>query len=258
MDAGGKDGVIRNVFTGINPAGVRVHQLRRAHRGGAGPRLPLAGPRRLPGHGEIGVFNRSHYEDVLVVRVEAGVRKRWRRRYEHIRAFERLLDRRRHAIVKLFLNISKEEQRALPGPGRQPRRAVEVPPRRPRGPALWDDYMAAYGTPWPRRPPTQAPWYVVPGDRKWVRNLAVAHSLSTRSTLDPQYPRRRGHRGPRHVAHRRPEGPRATTGAACENALDVSYNLARMGVLIAPLSLDDAVAALGEHPDASCSPAAPT
>ena len=136
MDAVGKDGVIRSVMTGINPAGIRVAQLPGAQRRGARPRLPVAGPPQHARAGAtIGVFNRSHYEDVLIVRVKHLVPKdRWRRRYHHIREFERMLVDEGTAIVKLFLHISEDEQRATAaGPHQQTGGTLEVPHQRPRG-----------------------------------------------------------------------------------------------------------------------------
>ena len=191
MDAGGKDGLIRTVLTGINPAGIRVTSfgvpsdtelahdyLWRVH--------PACPPR-----GQIGVFNRSHYEDVLVVRVKELVpEEQWRRRYEHIRAFERLLVDEGTAIVKLFLTISKEEQRErfqdrVDSPDERWKfRLGDLEDR-----ALWPQYMAAYREALAETSTDDAPWYVVPGDRKWVRNLAAAHILhDALERLDPRYP----------------------------------------------------------------------
>ena len=191
MDAGGKDGVIRTVMTGFNPAGVQVASfgvpsdeerdhdfLWRIHR-------------QTPARGQIGVFNRSHYEDVLVVRVKELVpTARWRRRYRHIREFERMIVDEGTAIVKLYLNISRDEQRA------RLQDRIDSPDERwkfRRGDlddrALWDDYRAAFRDALRATSTANAPWYVVPADRKWVRNLAVAHVLRQHlEQLDPQYP----------------------------------------------------------------------
>ena len=191
MDAGGKDGLIRTVFTGINPAGVRVTSF------GVPSDTELAHDYlwrihpACPARGQIGVFNRSHYEDVLVVRVKGLVPEdRWRRRYEHIRAFERLLVDEGTAIVKLFLNISKEEQRerfqdrvdSLDEQWKFRRGDLEDR-------ALWPQFMDAYREALAETSTDDAPWYVVPGDRKWVRNLAAAHILhDVLERLDPRYP----------------------------------------------------------------------
>lgn len=191
MDAGGKDGVLREVLTGLNPAGVRVRgfgvptEEERAHD------FLWRIHRHTPAKGEIVVFNRSHYEDVLVVRVkELAPAATWRRRYEHIKRFERLLVEEGTAVVKLFLNVSKEEQRErfqdrIDDPDEQWKfRHGDLDDR-----ARWDDYMAAYRDALTKTSTDEAPWFVVPGDRKWVRNLCVAHILGDVLTrLDPRYP----------------------------------------------------------------------
>ena len=137
------------------------------------------------------MFNRSHYEDVLVVRVKGLVpRSRWRRRYRHIRDFERMLVDEGTSVVKLYLNISKEEQRL------RLQDRVDSPDERWKfrkgdldDRALWDDYMAAFTDAMRETSTEDAPWYVVPGDRKWVRNLVVAKILrDLLERLDPQYP----------------------------------------------------------------------
>ncbi|NNE12177.1 MAG: polyphosphate kinase 2 family protein [Ilumatobacter sp.] len=191
MDAGGKDGTIRSVLTGVNPAGVdvnafgvpseeeRLHDyLWRVHA-------------HAPPYGIIGIFNRSHYEDVLVVRVKELVpEQRWRRRYGHIRDFERLLHDEGTSVVKIFLNVSSEEQRE------RLQDRVDDPDERWKfrlgdldDRALWDDYQLAYRDAIRETSTDDAPWYVVPADRKWVRNLTVARILHHHLELiDPQYP----------------------------------------------------------------------
>jgi PPK2 family polyphosphate:nucleotide phosphotransferase len=191
MDAGGKDGVIRSVMTGINPAGLDVvsfgvpsdeelahDYLWRVHR-------------RTPERGRIGVFNRSHYEDVLVVRVKGLVPKpTWRRRYRQIREFERTLVEEGTAVVKLFLNVSAEEQRLrlqdrIDTPEERWKfRAGDLDER-----ARWDDYQLAFRDALRATSTRDAPWFVVPADRKWARDLAVARILrDVLERLDPQYP----------------------------------------------------------------------
>jgi PPK2 family polyphosphate:nucleotide phosphotransferase len=191
MDAGGKDGTIRSVFAGVNPQGVRVTSFKAP----AGREVVQDYLWRVhanaPGHGEIGIFNRSHYEDVLVARVRALVAEgRWRARYRHIREFERLLVDEGTTIVKVFLHISPEEQRQrLQSRLNTPRknwkfRAGDLDDRK-----LWPDFMEAYEDAIAETSTDWAPWYVVPADRKWVRNFAVStlliHALET---MDPQYP----------------------------------------------------------------------
>ena len=191
MDAGGKDGVLREVFTGLNPAGIRVTSF------GVPTEKELAHDflwrvhRHVPADGQIAVFNRSHYEDVLVVRVKnLAPTAVWRGRYNHIRQFERLLVDEGTAIVKLFLHISAEEQRErlqdrIDSPDERWKfRLGDLDDRK-----LWPKYMKAYRDALVRTSTTDAPWFVIPGDRKWVRNLTVARILRhTLERLDPQFP----------------------------------------------------------------------
>ncbi len=191
MDAGGKDGVLRNVFTGINPAGVRVTSFRAPNEEELAHDYLWRAHRHTPAKGEIGVFNRSHYEDVLVVRVKGLVAPSvWRKRYAHIRNFEQLLVDEGTAIVKLFLHVSNEEQRArlqdrVDSPHERWKfRLGDLDDRK-----LWPDYMRAYRDALARTSTPSAPWYVVPADRKWVRDLTVALILRhTLRRLDPKYP----------------------------------------------------------------------
>ncbi|HEY1278542.1 MAG TPA: polyphosphate kinase 2 family protein [Acidimicrobiales bacterium] len=191
IDAGGKDGTTRSVFSGVNPQGVRVVSFK----------VPAGRETRqdylwrvhanCPGHGEIGIFNRSHYEDVVAVRVHDLVpEKQWRRRYRHIEEFERLLSDEGTRIVKIFLHISREEQRQrlqarIDDPKKNWKfRAGDLDDR-----ARWDDLMAAYEDALTKTSTEWAPWYVIPADRKWVRNVAVSTLLvETLEAMDPQYP----------------------------------------------------------------------
>jgi PPK2 family polyphosphate:nucleotide phosphotransferase len=191
MDAGGKDGVLREVLTGLNPAGVRVNTFGVPSDEELGHDFLWRIHRHVPAKGQIVVFNRSHYEDVLVVRVkQLAPPAVWRKRYAHIRRFERILVDEGTTIVKLFLHISPEEQRLrlqdrIDSPDERWKfRAGDLDDRK-----LWDDYMRAYRDALARTSTERAPWYVVPGDRKWARNLTVARILrSTLERLDPQYP----------------------------------------------------------------------
>jgi PPK2 family polyphosphate:nucleotide phosphotransferase len=191
MDAGGKDGTIEHVFRGMNPQGVRVASFK------APTEVELAHDflwrvhQQAPRHGEIGVFNRSHYEDVLVVRVHDLVPEPvWRDRYAHIRAFEELLTAGGTTIVKLFLHISEEEQaerlRArLDDPTKHWKFRKGDLDERER----WDDYQAAFEDAIAETSTEAAPWYVIPADRKWYRNWAVLRILTeTLEAMDPQYP----------------------------------------------------------------------
>ena len=179
MDAGGKDGTIRRVFEGVNPSGVDVASFKRpTDRELAHDYLWRVHP-HVPGDGELVIFNRSHYEDVLIVRVMDLVpRKRWSKRYRHIVDFEQMLVDEGTTILKLFLHISKDEQRErlqarLDEPDRHWKfdEGDLVPRER------WDDYMEAFEDAISATSTDDAPWYVIPADRKWYRNLVVSEIL---------------------------------------------------------------------------------
>jgi PPK2 family polyphosphate:nucleotide phosphotransferase len=191
MDTGGKDGTIRKVFSGVNPQGVDVV--------GFGVPTPLELTHdylwrvhaRMPAKGRIAIHNRSHYEDVLVVRVDALVPgERWAKRYDHIVAFEQMLADEGTTIVKLYLNISNEEQRRrLQARLDDPTKRWKFNPGDLETRAKWDAYVAAYEEAISRTAQDRAPWYVVPADRKWYRNLVVAKILvETLERLDLRYP----------------------------------------------------------------------
>lgn len=191
MDTAGKDSTISHVFRTVNPQGVRVTSFKKPTA------LELAHDylwrvhQHTPARGEIGIFNRSHYEDVLVVRVHRLVPPEvWRRRYDHINAFERLLSDEGTRIVKFFLHISKDEQRKrLEARLENPRKNWKFNPADLAERKRWDDYMAAYADALSRTSSEQAPWYAVPADRKWQRNLIVASVLAeTLEAMNPQYP----------------------------------------------------------------------
>ncbi len=191
MDAGGKDGTIRSVLTGVNPAGVDVNGFGVPTDEERGHDFLWRIHAHTPAKGMIGVFNRSHYEDVLVVRVKELVpEKVWRRRYDHIRNFEELLHDEGTSVLKIFLNVSAEEQRE------RLQDRVDDPDERWKfrlgdldDRALWNDYQRAYRDAIRETSTDDAPWYVVPADRKWVRNLVVAQILRHHlEMIDPQYP----------------------------------------------------------------------
>ncbi|MGA7097386.1 MAG: PPK2 family polyphosphate kinase [Acidimicrobiia bacterium] len=191
IDTGGKDGTISHVFTGVNPQGVHVHgfgvpsEQERAHD------YLWRIHRETPEDGAIAIFNRSHYEDVLVVRVkELAPEEVWRRRFHHMVEFERMLVDEGTSVVKLFLHISKEEQRErlqarLDEPDKRWKFSKgDLDDRR-----LWDDYMEAFEEAITRTSTSFAPWYVVPADRKWYRNLVVSKILiETLERMAPGYP----------------------------------------------------------------------
>jgi PPK2 family polyphosphate:nucleotide phosphotransferase len=191
MDAGGKGGVVRSVMSNLNPAGVEVTGFGKPTEEELAHDFLWRVHANTPARGRIGIFDRSHYEDVLVVRVRELVpEKVWRRRYDHIVNFEELLTDEGTDVVKFFLNISSEEQRErlqdrVDDPDEQWKfRLGDLDDR-----ALWDDYMAAFQDALRKTSTDAAPWYAVPGDRKWVRNLVVAHALRrVLESIDPEYP----------------------------------------------------------------------
>jgi PPK2 family polyphosphate:nucleotide phosphotransferase len=191
MDTGGKDGTIRRVFGRSNPQGVRVANFK------APTRIELAHDylwrvhAQSPATGEIVVFNRSHYEDVLIVRVLGLVpQERWQRRYDHIAAFEQLLADEGTTILKFYLHISKERQRErLQARLDDPDKLWKFNRGDLDHRALWPEYMEAYRDAIVRTSTEDAPWFIVPSDRKWYRNLVVAETVAaTLRGLDLAYP----------------------------------------------------------------------
>jgi PPK2 family polyphosphate:nucleotide phosphotransferase len=191
MDASGKDGTIRSVLTGVNPQGCRIVSFREPTSAELAHDYLWRVHAACPPRGELMIFNRSHYEDVVAVRVR-GLAERhvWHRRYEHIRAFERLLTDEGTTVVKVFLHLSREEQRVrlqerLDDPEKRWKfRAADLDDRR-----HWDDYAAAYEDALRETSTEWAPWYVVPADHNWSRNVAVAEILvRVLEQLDPRLP----------------------------------------------------------------------
>lgn len=192
MDTGGKDGTIRKVFTGVNPQGVDVagfgvpSELERSHD--YLWRVHL----RTPARGRIAIFNRSHYEDVLVVRVNDLVPERqWSRRYQHIRNFEQMLTDEGTTVRKIMLHISKDEQKErLEARLADPSKNYKFNPSDLDTRAKWDCYMDAYEDALGRTSTDTAPWFVVPADRKWYRNLVVSRIIiDAIEGLDLAYPK---------------------------------------------------------------------
>ena len=190
-DTGGKDSTIRKVFTGVNPAGVDVVGFKKPSAEELAHDYLWRIHDHAPASGRIAVFNRSHYEDVLVVRVHSLVpEERWSRRYGHINDFERMLVDEGTTIRKVYLHISKAEQKErlqarLDDPTKHWKFNVGDLAERDR----WDDYRAAYTAMLERTSTEHAPWYVVPADRKWYRNLVVSSILiETLEGLDLAYP----------------------------------------------------------------------
>jgi len=191
MDTGGKDGTIRHVFEGVNPQGVDVASFKKPSAAELSRDYLWRVHQRVPVDGEIMIFNRSHYEDVLVVRVHSLVpADRWSRRFDHINAFEKMLADEGTAIIKFFLHISREEQaERLQSRLDEPEKHWKFSRADLTERALWNDYVAAYEDAITRTSTEWAPWYVVPADRKWYRNLVVASVLvDTLRGFDMSYP----------------------------------------------------------------------
>src|SRR5918994_4441793 len=191
IDAAGKDGTVKHVLRGTNPSGVRVHSFKEPSNDELAHDFLWRYHQATPADGMIGVFNRSHYEDVLVVRVKhLAPEELWRSRFDSINDFERMLVREGTTILKFFLHLSKEEQlekfrERLERTDKYWKWSDNDMKERER----WDDYQRAYeeavaatSTPW-------APWYVIPADHRWYRNYVIARILAgTLDTMDPRYP----------------------------------------------------------------------
>ena len=191
LDAAGKDGVIRSVFTGLNPQGCRVTSFK------APTSVELARDylwrvhAAVPARGEIGIFNRSHYEDAVTVRVlDLAPKRVTARRSAHIREWERMLCDEGATIVKVFLNVSKDEQRGrLQERVDDPEKQWKFNPRDLEMRKRFDDYIAAYEKVINETSTEWAPWHVVPADRNWVKSLAVGELLlDALERIDPKLP----------------------------------------------------------------------
>lgn len=202
LDAAGKDGTIRHVMSGVNPQGVHVSSFKVPSSEELDHDYLWRYAQRLPARGDIGIFNRSHYEEVLVVRVHPaildaqklppGTRSKdiWARRYQEINNWEKFLADNGFKVVKLFLNLSKEEQRV------RFLKRVDVPeknwklsPNDAKERAFWDDYQVAFSEMLTHTSTEWAPWYVIPADRKWFARICVSAILAhTLMDIDPKYP----------------------------------------------------------------------
>jgi PPK2 family polyphosphate:nucleotide phosphotransferase len=203
MDAAGKDGVIKHVMSGVNPQGCEVHSFKAPTAQELDHDFLWRTTQRLPERGRIGIFNRSYYEEVLVVRVHPEILERqklpkeidrkdiWQERFKSIRAFERHLARNGTKVLKFHLRISKEEQRQrfldrLEQPGKRWKFSMgDVAERK-----HWDDYMHAYEEMIRETSTKEAPWYVVPADDKWFARLVVAAAMDEAlDDLKLEYPK---------------------------------------------------------------------
>ncbi|HKR98724.1 MAG TPA: polyphosphate kinase 2 family protein [Candidatus Dormibacteraeota bacterium] len=203
LDAAGKDGTIRHVMSGVNPQGVSVHSFKVPSPEELDHDYLWRYAQKLPARGQIGIFNRSHYEEVLVVRVHPEnldrqklprVAKKgdvWKRRYHEINEWERHLTDNGFRIVKLFLNLSKEEQRT------RLLRRIDLPDHNWKFSAAdvaererWDDYQNAFNDMLSNTSTEWAPWHVIPADRKWFARISAACVLvNALMEIDPQFPK---------------------------------------------------------------------
>jgi PPK2 family polyphosphate:nucleotide phosphotransferase len=191
IDASGKDGAIRRVMSAFNPQGCRVSSFKVPTAEEAAHDFLWRIHKQVPGKGEIGVFNRSHYEEVLVVRVHELVpRDVWQGRYELINDFEETLTETGTTVVKFFLHISRDEQRErLQERYDNPHKRWKFSPGDLEERKLWDDYMAAYEDVLSKTSTADTPWYVIPSNRNWFRDLAISTIVAdTIGDLKPQYP----------------------------------------------------------------------
>lgn len=192
MDASGKDGTIKHVMRGLNPQGVQVTSFKTPSDEERDHDFLWRVHRALPRRGNIGIFNRSHYEDVLIARIEGLVPKEvWRKRYDQINRFERLLADSGTVVVKFFLHISKDEQKERfeerwHNPAKRWKFSIGDLAVRKK----WDEYQRAYEDALSKCSTDWARWFIVPADKKWFRNMAVARTLvETLESLDLRYPK---------------------------------------------------------------------
>ncbi len=191
MDTGGKDSTIRHVFDGVNPQGVKVASFKRPTPLELAHDYLWRAHQNTPGSGEISIFNRSHYEDVLVVRVHGLVPDSiWGRRYEHINQFEKLLADEGTTILKFYLHISKQEQKQrLQDRLDVPRKHWKFSKGDLAERARWNDYQTAYEDVLSRTSTKWAPWYIVPANSRWYRNLVISQVIiDALEGLDMTYP----------------------------------------------------------------------
>jgi PPK2 family polyphosphate:nucleotide phosphotransferase len=180
MDTSGKDGAVRSVLMNVNPQGCRVESFKVPTEEDLAHDFLWRVHKVTPGKGMLGVFNRSHYEDVLIARVHRFVPEEvWRARYEQINQFEQMLAASGTQVLKFFLHISKDEQeKRLMEREQDPTKAWKLSASDWRERQFWDDYQRAYEDAISNCSTPHAPWYVVPADKKWFRNLAIAEVLA--------------------------------------------------------------------------------
>jgi len=191
MDTGGKDGCIRNVFSRIDPQGIHVCSFKKPSAEELAHDFLWRIHSKIPANGQLVVFNRSHYEDIIAVRVkQLAPESVWQRRYRHVSEFERMLAEEGTTLVKIFLHISKDEQkRRLEGRLANPDKHWKINPDDLKDRVLWGEFMRVYEDVISHTSTPQAPWYVVPANRKWYRDLCVARILvDTLKNLNMSFP----------------------------------------------------------------------
>jgi PPK2 family polyphosphate:nucleotide phosphotransferase len=203
MDAAGKDGTIKHIMSGVNPQGCQVHSFKAPSAEDLDHDYLWRCMKSLPNRGNIGIFNRSYYEETLVVRVhqeflagqkippELVTKKIWEERFQDILSFERYLTRNGVVIRKFFLHVSKEEQkRRFMERIENPEKNWKFSANDVKERAYWDDYMKAYEDMIRNTATEEAPWYVIPADNKWFTRLAVAAAIiAALDSLDLEYPK---------------------------------------------------------------------
>jgi len=191
MDTGGKDGCVKSVFSRVDPQGIHVESFKKPSEDELAYDYLRRMHTKVPSNGQIVVFNRSHYEDIIAVRVKNIFPKSvWKPRYRHIVEFERMLAEEGTTIIKLYLHISKEEQRKrLQARLDNPAKHWKFNPDDLKDRARWDDFMEVYEDVIEKTGTEFAPWHIIPADRKWYRNLVVARIMvDTLKGLDMKFP----------------------------------------------------------------------
>lgn len=192
MDTGGKDGAVKQICAGLDPAGVQLTSFKSPTIEELDHDFLWRVHKVTPARGMIGVWNRSHYEDVLIARVHKLVRKEiWQPRFDDINAFERILTNSGVTILKFFLHISKDEQKKrLQSRLDEPDKRWKFNPADLKDRALWNDYQEVYEEAINRCSTEDAPWHIIPANRKWARNLALIEMIvHTLEEMNPRYPK---------------------------------------------------------------------
>jgi PPK2 family polyphosphate:nucleotide phosphotransferase len=179
MDTGGKDGCVKHVFSQVDPQGLNVKAFKKPSEEDLAHDFLWRVHPHVPGNGQIVIFNRSHYEDILAVRVKKLFGEEvWKRRYRHVIEFERMLAEEGTTVIKMFLHISKDEQkRRLESRLANPAKYWKFNPDDLSDRARWDEFQKAYEDLIEKTATEQAPWFIIPSNRKWYRNLIVARIM---------------------------------------------------------------------------------